>query len=140
MATVLNTLGQDIIPDIFSKLQGVGLVDTMTIKRESASTDSAGGQIKGTVSNAYTSVPVDVKPKMSGSRFIQTDTPRSMLEYELTFPTHDTSSTPARISIDVTTDRLVVDARGNEPARTFRILSIANEHGVDFVAICEKED
>lgn len=138
MADVLNTLGQKIIPSVFSKLNGVGLTDTMTIKRRAASAGAGGGRVKGSVSNAYTGVYVDVTPRSSNSRLVQGDKPRSLQEYVLEFPTHDSSE--VRIAVDIKTDRFVVDARGNEPAKTFRAITIPEDHGVVYQAICVREN
>lgn len=138
MAGVLNDLGQTILPNVFSSLNTAGLVDTMTVKSESAtSTDSGGGRIKGTASDAYTSVPVSYEPVTSGKRIIGGDKAISTMQYALTFPTH--TSAGSRINIDPKIHRLVVNARGNEPAKTFRIIAVQDVSGVVFECICERE-
>lgn len=134
---VLNDLGQTIIPQVFSSLNSAGLVDTMTIKSESStSTDSGGGRIKGTASDAYTGVPVAYEPARTDKRIIGGDKAISSMQYVLTFPTHQSGT---RINIDPKIHRFVVNARGNEPAKTFRIIAIRDDVGVAFEAICERE-
>lgn len=138
MAGVLNDLGQTILPSVFSSLNSAGLVDTMTIKSESASsTDTGGGRVKGTASDAYTSVPVSYEPaQSSNTRIMSGDKSISIQQYALTFPTHQSGS---RINLDPKIHRLIVNARGNEPAKTFRIIAIKDVSGVVFEAICERE-
>lgn len=140
MADVLNKLGQDIIPSVMSKLQGVGLTETMTIKRETATVGTGGGKIKGSTTDVYTAVPVVVEPTSSDARFIQADQPRSVQEYKLTFATHDTAATPNRIAVDIATDRFYVNARGNEPAKVYRAITIPEQQGVNYEAVCVRED
>ena len=138
MAGVLNDLGQTVLPNVFSALQSAGLVDTMTIKAESAATTgSGGGRIKGTVTDAYTNVPVAVeqtgeRPKgvEAGSKTVPT------VRYKLTFPTHQNGT---RINVDATLHRFVVNARGNEPAKTYRAIATPDDNGVVYEVIAEKE-
>ena len=138
MAGLLNDLGQTILPSVFSSLNAAGIVDTMTIKAETAVTIGSGGErIKGTASNAYTSVPVSYEPaQSSNTRITSGDKAVSTQQYILTFPTHQSGS---RINIDPKSHRLVVNARGNEPAKTFRISAIKDVSGVVFEAVCERE-
>lgn len=138
MAGVLNDLGQTILPSVFSSLNSAGLVDTMTIKAETAATIGTGGErIKGTASDAYTSVPVSYEPaQSSNTRVTAGDKSVSTQQYLLTFPTHQSGS---RINIDPKTHRLIVNTRGNEPAKTFRIIAIKDVSGVVFEAVCERE-
>jgi hypothetical protein len=135
--SVLDELGQDIMPEIFAELSSAGLADTMTIQAESLASDNAGGQIK-TTSNAYTNIPVTWKAKEIKRRATVGDKQVSVQEYLLEFPTH--TSAGAKISLDPKTHRLIVNARGNEIAKTFRIISIRDNQGVTFEAICEKEN
>jgi hypothetical protein len=136
MAGVLNDLGQTILPSVFSSLNSAGLADTMTIKSESAATIGTGGErIKGTATDAYTSVPVSYEPASAGKRIVG-DKATSSVQYVLTFPTHASGS---RINIDPKIHRLIVASRGNEPAKTFRILGIRDVSGVVFEAVCERE-
>lgn len=137
MAGVLNDLGQTILPNVFSSLNSAGLVDTMTIKAESASSQgTGGGRIKGTATDAYTSVPVSYEPTQAGKRITSGDKPISSQQYTLTMPTHQSGS---RINLDPKIHRLIVNSRGNEPAKTFRIIAVGDISGVVFEVICERE-
>jgi hypothetical protein len=51
-----------------------------------------------------------------------------------------THKSGSRINLDPKAHRLVVAARGNEPAKTFRIISIGDDQGVVFEVICEREN
>jgi hypothetical protein len=138
MAGVLNDLGQTILPSVFSSLNAAGLVDLMTIQTEgNATTGTGGGRIKGTPTSAYTAVPVSYEPTVSGKRIFVAERNISVQQYTLTFPTHQSG---VRLNIDPKLHRLIVTARGNEPAKTFRILSIMDVSGVVFEAICEREN
>lgn len=111
----------------------------MTIKAESASTTgTGGGRIKGTASNAYTQVPVSYEPvkNTKGARVEAGTKSVSNQQYILTLPTHHNGS---RINLDPKIHRLVVDARGNEPAKTFRIISVGDVKGVVFEVVCQRE-
>lgn len=139
MAGVLNDLGSAVLPQVFSSLKTAGLVDTMTIKAESAtSTDSGGGRVKGTASDAYTLVPVSYEPLRNtrGARFQAGDKAVSTQQYLITLPTHHGGS---RINLDPKIHRFVTNTRGNEPAKTFRIISVGDVSGVVFEVICQRE-
>jgi len=137
MAGVLNDLGQTILPSVFSSLNSAGIVDTMTIKAESAASQgSGGGRIKGTATDYKTSVPVSYEPTQRGGRINAGDKPVSSQQYTLTMPTHHGGS---RIDLDPKIHRFVVNTRGNEPAKTFRIISVGDVSGVVFEVICERE-
>lgn len=133
LAATFDKLGQSVIPKI-----GLAVFpDTMTIKAESASSQGAGGgRIKGTATDAYTSVPVSYEPTQAGKRITSGDKPISGQQYTLTMPTHQSGS---RINLDPKIHRLIVNSRGNEPAKTFRIIAVGDISGVVFEVICEKE-
>lgn len=137
LAEVFNMLGQTVMPIVGA----AAFPDTMTIKSESASTIGTGGErIKGTTTDAYTAVPVAYEPTQIEKRVSAGDRPISSLQYTLTLPTHYTDEgTVKRINLDPKLHRLIVNARGNEPAKTFRILAIRDISGVVFEAVCEKE-
>lgn len=139
MAGLLNELGQTVLPSVFSSLNAAGIVDTMTIKAESAaSTGSGGERIKGTATNAYTNVPVAIEPEDQTMRTVAGDKPTPTGRYTLTFPTHyDNAGTPTRINVDPKIHRFVINTRGNEPAKTFRMIGQPrNDGGVVFEADC----
>lgn len=163
---VLNDLGQTIIPDVFAALQAAGLVDTMSVYGEVTASDSGGGirrtsapveaendslvygsdmlvyngdQITtGSGGFSYSSIPVTYKPNTNNFRGIAGGRSLSQNEFMLIFPTH--SADGLRYDIDPKEHRLVLDSRGSEPAKTFRIISIAEIGGVNYKAICVKEN
>jgi hypothetical protein len=136
MAGVLNDLGQTIIPGVFAALNNAGLTDTMTVYGESLTSDSGGG-FRKTQTTVYSSVPVTYKPNTNNARNVQGERQLSVNEYIVTFPTN--SSAGSRYTV-TPSHRLVVAARGNEPAKTFRIISIADKGGMVYEAICVKEN
>jgi hypothetical protein len=134
MPGLLNDLGQRILPSVFSSLNSAGIVDTMTIKAETAATiGTGGGRIKGTPTDAYEAVPVSYEPTQVEKRVVTGDKAVSSLQYTLTFPTHHVGE---RIDIDPKTHRLIVDARGNEPEKTFQFTGDRDISGVVFEAAC----
>lgn len=137
MAGVLNDLGQSIIPSVFGSLNGVGLVDTMNIVSSAVTTGTGGGQIKSASVNDYQNVPCAYEPDRVGSRKDAAGKLLSQQPYTLTFPTHHNGT---RINIDPAKHLLSVIARGNEPAKVFRILSIRDDAGVVFEATCIREN
>lgn len=137
MSGVLNDLGQTILPSVFSSLNSAGIVDTMTIKAETAATIGTGGErIKGTASDAYTGVPVSYEP-LKGQRVVAGDKNVSEQHYLLTFPTHTTAG--SKISVDIKTHRFITAIRGNEPAKTFRGISLGEVSGVVYELVAVKE-
>jgi hypothetical protein len=137
---LLNDLGRTILPSVFKSLNAAGIVDTMTVVAESAVTIGTGGErIKGTASEAYEDVPVSYEPTAtnSTSRTVAGDKAVSSAQYTLTFPVHMNNGD--RIEIDPKSHRLIVNARGDEPVKTFRIIRIRDVSGVVFEAVCERE-
>lgn len=133
-AAHFNQFGQTLMPQFF----GMIFPDTMTITAETITTGTGGGQIKGGTSNAYTSVPVKYQPLGASQRAAYADKLVSSAGYLLTMPTH--TSAGARINLDLKTHTLVVVARGNEPAHTFRPIAVGNKQGVVFEVVCDKEN
>jgi hypothetical protein len=135
LADTFNKLGQSVMPGVAAKV----FPDTMNVVAPTVSTDSGGTQKKTGSTNAYTSVPVTYEqigrtPQKveAGGKTIST------VLYKLTFPTH--TSAGARINIDPKAHRLQVAARGNEPAKTFRLIAAPDVAGVVFEAVCMKEN
>ena len=133
LANAFNTLGQTVMP----RVGAAAFPDTMTIKADAPTIGTGGGRIKGTATDAYTNVPVTYAPTAVEKRIFQADRPINTLQYTLTMPTH--TSAGARINIDAESHRLIVNARGTEPAKTFRIIAVGDISGVIFEVICEKE-
>lgn len=133
LASVFNELGQTIMPTVFAEV----MPDTCTITAETTSAGTGGGRIKSGTTNAYTSIPCSYEPKQ-GAKFDSADKLISVNLYTLTLPTH--TSGGSRIALNATTHKIVVAARGNESAKTFRIISIGDVSGVVMEVMCEKEN
>lgn len=135
MPGVLNDLGQNIIPDVFSALAGAGLGETVTIAREQEVSDG-GGSSRKTWTNQYENILVPPIKSKSGNKFEAGMRLVSVTEYEITLP-----ATSEGTLLDVkVNDRIIVTARGQEPQRTFRIENIAHKSGVVNVATCYLEN
>lgn len=57
--------------------------------------------------------------------------------YKITLPVIYNS---ARVNIDPTTQRIVVDARGSELAKTFRIDAVPDQQGIVYEVLATKEN
>ena len=131
LAAVFNTLGQTVVPSIAAAV----FPDTLNVQGETLTSDSGGGYYVSANANANTSIPCAYEP-LSGQRFDSAGKLLSTELYKVTMPTH--TSAGARINLSPT-HRLIVTARGNEPQKTFRIVSIGDEQGVVFEVVCERE-
>ena len=135
-AAIFNQLGQSVMPQALA----FALPDTMTIKAVNQVTDGAGGYTQGTPTDAYTAIPCAYEPK-GGARFNSADQLMSVNLYTVTLPTHyNNAGTMTRINLNPTIHRFVVNVRGNEPTKTFRIISVADDLGAIFEATCEREN
>jgi hypothetical protein len=135
LAAVFNTLGQSVLPTVL----GAAFPDTCTITAETISAGTGGGRIKSGTTNAYTSIPCAYEPiQKFGWQKDQGDKIVSTQIYMVTIPTHTAAGT--RISLDPKTHRIVVAARGNEPAKTFRIQNVGDQMGVVFEIIAAREN
>lgn len=120
-ATRFNRLAQKIVP----KTAARSFPDLMNITSPTPSAGGGGGQIKGTTANIYENIPVAIEN--TGRRIERKTTAGKMVSvvlYKFTFPTHQEEE---RIEIDISTQRLVVLARGNKPEKTYRIERVINE-------------
>lgn len=135
LAQVFNQLGQTVMPAVGAAV----FADTLTVKADAPSTDSGGGRIKGSATDAYTNVPCAYEPTTKSQRFQESagDKAISTQEYLVTIPTHSSAGT--RYNLNPTIHRLVVNARGNEPVKTFRIITIRDDAGVVFECVCQRE-
>jgi hypothetical protein len=114
--------------------------DLLTVTAETPVSDSGGGFSSSSTTNAYTNIPCAYEP-LSGSSFDTNGKLLSVNAYKVTVPTHyNNAGTMTRINLNPATHRLVVTARGNEPVKVFRIVSIADDMGVVFEVTCEKEN
>lgn len=136
VATTYNNLGQTILPRALARV----LPDTLTVKGQTLVSDSGGGYYVSATADVYTSVPCTYEP-LGGQRFDSAGKLLSSTAYRVTMPTHyDDGGVATRINLDPTTHRLLVASRGNEPAKTFRIVSINDDSGAVFEVACEKEN
>ena len=133
LSSTFNTLGQSVMPRICAAT----MPDTCTIQGTTETSDSGGGYYVASSDNDYTSVPCSYEP-ITGTRFDSAGKLLSTELYRVTLPTHTSAGT--RINLDPKEHRIVVTARGNEPAKTFRIVSIADVSGVVFEVTAEKEN
>lgn len=136
MADVLNKLSQKVMPKVFAKLRAAGLNDSMDVLAETVTSDGAGGQ-RRTETVAYSNVPCSYERKELKRRTVEGGKTISIQEYLLTFLTHDIEENRYLITPG---NRLKVLARGNEPVKIFRIISMSDDGGITFQAICTKEN
>lgn len=136
MPGVLDTLAQSVIPQVFAALRNAGLNDSCTIKAEALTVGTGGDRVTGST-DAYTSVPCSYEP-LKGARIGSGDKLLSINAYTVTIPTHTAAGT--RINLDPSAHKIVTNARGNEPAKTFRIVSVGDESGVVYSVIAEREN
>ena len=129
---VLTSLAQADLPSVF----GVVMPDTMDVLAETATSDGAGGQ-RRTETVTYSNVPCSYERKELKRRDVQGGKTISIQEFIVEFPTHKTDGTRYSISPQ---NRLKVLARGNEPVKIFRIISMSDDGGITFQAICTKEN
>lgn len=110
--------------------------DTCTIETENMVSDGAGGFIPGTPTNTYTGIRCCYLP-FSGNT---TDASGKMITftgYKVEIPVIQNGS---RVDIDTTTQRIIVDARGSEPAKTFRIDAPPDHQGIVYTIYATKEN
>ena len=133
LASVFNELGQTIMPTVFAEV----MPDTLNVIEFTNVSDNAGGQFT-TSATVYEDVSCVYEPMEIEYRRVASDKTISIQQYRVTFATHD--DLQARIDIDPRVHRLNVIARGNEPAKVFRIIALRDISGVVFEAVCEREN
>lgn len=141
MSNVFDKLGRKVLPKVFDKLSDVGLSDLMDVRGETVTAGTGGGRIKSAAPTIYSNVPVVFAPNTKGYKINQGEILQSNQDYILKFPTH--SPAGVRYAIDPRVHRLVVKARtapADEPAKTFRILSIKDLQGNMYEAECVREN
>ena len=141
MSNVFDKLGRTVLPKVFDKLSDVGLSDLMNVVGETVIAGTGGGRIKSGTTNVYTDIPVVFAPDSKGYRNMTGEQIMSNQDYVLKFPTHSPAGT--RYAIDPKAHRLVVKARtapADEPAKTFRIISIRDLQGNMYEADCVREN
>lgn len=138
MSGVLTELGSDVMPEVFSDLADEEIVETMSVSRTAQTADGMGGFTDGSTTTSYTSIPVAITIDSRGGRIDAQGKPIAVQTYILEFPT--VTSAGSLISIDLKTDKLIVDARSPYPARTYRIICPTDEMEVMNRFVCVKED
>ena len=134
-AAVFNQLGQTIMPTVTAAV----FPDTLTVRADTKTSDSGGGYYDSGNTTPYTNIPCKYVP-FSGQTVDANGKLVSVSGYRVTMPTHySNAGTPTRINLDAEAHTLVVAARGNEPVKVFRIVSVGDKQGVVFEVICELE-
>lgn len=137
-ALTFSNLGQRIIPSALAS----AFPDTCTIAAEEYTAGTGGGRIKTGVEgayDAYTDVPCAYEAiQKFGWQKDQGDKIVSTQVYKVTIPTHTPNGT--RIDFNVKTHSIVVAARGNEPVKTFRPMSVGDDMGIVFEIIAAREN
>ncbi len=134
-AAIFNRLGQSIMPRVLSR----SMPDSMTIKLETSSAGTGGGRIKSGATDYAINVPCAYEHiQKFGWRKSQGEKNTSTQMYLVTMPTHTING--MRISLDPKSHHFVVDERGNEPAKTFKIISVGDVMGAIFEVVCSRED
>jgi hypothetical protein len=132
-ADVFNEIADDmgeILPESFP--------DTLTVVTEGTAAGTAGMKVNAASSNTYTGVPcIYEQIEKFAWRKDQADKNLSTQKYKVTIPTHHNGS---RMTLTPANQRLIVAARGDEPAFTLRMDSVATDMGVVFVVIASKEN
>lgn len=134
LAAIFDTLGQEIIPEIGA----IAFPDTCTITGETTAAGTGGGRVKSVVTEIYIDVPCTYEPTQVENRLSSSDKLISIQQYLVTMPTHDIRGD--RYELDPKVHKIVVNERGNEPAKTFKIVALRDISGVVFEWVCEKEN
>ena len=136
--TAVNTqLGVTVMPQVMAALAGADIVETMSVSRTAAAQGAMGGIGQGSVTTPYTSVPVSIEVDKKGGRIDAGGKPIALQTYILEFPV--VTSAGSLISIDLATDKLIVDARSPIPARTYKIECPADDTMVVNRYVCTQE-
>jgi hypothetical protein len=133
LSAIFDSLGQDILPEIGA----IAFPDTMRITGETTAAGTGGGRVKSAALEVYDDVPVTYEPMEIERRLSSADKLISLQQYKLTFPTHYLGF---RLEIDVKQHKFIVNERGNEPEKVFKVIALRDISGVVFEAICDKEN
>lgn len=140
MGVLMSSTGDEL--DLLARTEIPGLSDdfpeTMTIVADTMAVGAGGGQVKTGTTNYKTGVPCIFEAAKDGTRFVNADKMGSLQPYKITFPIYWPAS--SRINLDPNAHTLVVDARGDEPPKTFRIDSIKDIVGVLYEVLAGKEN
>jgi hypothetical protein len=114
--------------------------DTLKILRATQVSDGGGGTSTTWAPagwDTFAEIPCSYEPVTIEFKTVIAGKIVSVQEYTVTFPTHDDMQN--RIDVK-TSDRLEVQARGNEPVKMFKIKSLKNYSGVVWEATAELEN
>ena len=136
----MSTLGNELSAIAQTEIPALAddFPDTLSIVQDTSTPGPGGGQIKTGTSNYKTGVPCIYEPAKDGTVFINADKMGSLQPYKITLPIYWPANN--RISVDPQTHTLVIDARGSEPQKVFRIDSVKDIVGVLFEVLAGKED
>ena len=111
--------------------------DLMDITLESTTSDGAGGLYHASETDVATNVPCAYLARTSSFKDDISGKLTSVTEYLVRYPCQTAAG--AKIP-ENTQHQFEVATRGDEPAKTFRVKSIANHQGVWYEATCTLED
>ena len=135
-AAAFNRLGQRSIPSALAR----AFPDTLSVVKDTPQSDGGGGFYSSVQASDYTNIPCAYEPK-GGTRYDSAGKLLSNAIYLVTMPTHySLNGTPTRINLNPAIHRLVVNTRGNEPAKTFRIVKVGDDLGVVYEVVCDREN
>lgn len=135
---VLNLLGEEILPSVFTTLNAAGIGETIKILRE-AETDDGGGDTKAVwnyLQSEGEDIALDCPPietvKGNQKKFMGAEQVQSEDHYRITLPTvYD------EVELDIRPkDRLEAQIRGVRAARTYTIEHLEENSGAKTVAVC----
>jgi hypothetical protein len=126
------------VADVMGGALAMAFPDTLTVQTLNETSGTGGMKIKSSTSNTYTSVPCVIEYiQKFGWRKNQGEKNLSTQKYTITCPTHVNGT---RMTLNPATQRLLIAARGDEPAMTLRIDTISSDMGVVFVINASKEN
>jgi hypothetical protein len=132
-AQVFNKLA-----DVMGSALARAFPDTLTVKERTRTVSASGEVLQTGTTDAYTSVPCVAEPiQKFGWKKDQGDKIVASQMYTVTTPTKTTAGT--YIALDPDKHYLVMNARGSNPAKTFRIISVGDSSGVVFEIVASIE-
>jgi hypothetical protein len=132
LGDVLDELAETIIPEVAE----IVFPDTCFIKRQTETKDAKGVIERTWEDLNVIAIPCTYEPKTRSRKDDGTGQWTSLMEYYLTMPTNYDESL---IELEVD-DRIEVQARGNQPVKTFKVIAVKNDSGVVNEVICNLEN
>src|SRR5690242_11962810 len=123
----MSTIGDEIsyIGQVEVPALGDDFPDRLNVQSETSASDAGGGYYDSGNTSVYSDIPCVYVP-LKGNKTDANGKLVSINGYEITMPVY--TSDGSRINLD-DSHRLVVQARGEEPEKTFQIVSIGDELG-----------